>query len=109
MQLTDGAPSPRPIDPAALDLPPAAVSQLLTALQAVRNGDFTVRLPGDWNGVEGKIADTFNDIVAANARMAGELERVGTVVGKQGNTRQRVTFPSAERLLGGDGARRSTR
>ena len=27
--------------------------------------------------------------------MAGELERVGTVVGKQGNTRQRVTFPSA--------------
>ena len=95
MQLTDGAPSPRPMDPPGLDLPPAAVSQLLAALQAVRNGDFTVRLPGDWNGVEGKIADTFNDIVSANARMAGELERVGTVVGKQGNTRQRVTFPSA--------------
>ncbi len=95
MQLTDGAPSPHPLDPHGLDLPPAAVSQLLAALQAVRNGDFTVRLPGDWNGVEGKIADTFNDIVSANARMAGELERVGTVVGKQGNTRQRVTFPSA--------------
>jgi HAMP domain-containing protein/CheY-like chemotaxis protein/signal transduction histidine kinase len=67
-------------------------SELLRALQAVRDGDFSVRLPGDWTGVEGKIADTFNEIVASNARMASELERVGTVVGKQGKTKQRVTF-----------------
>ncbi len=73
-------------------IPQLQVSKLLRALQAVRDGDFTVRLPGDWTGVEGKIADTFNEIVAANARMASQLERVGTVVGKQGNTRQRVTF-----------------
>jgi len=58
----------------------------------VRDGDFSVRLPGDWTGLEGKIADTFNEIVASNARMASELERVGTVVGKQGQTRQRVKF-----------------
>ena len=51
-----------------------------------------MRLPGDWTGLEGKIADTFNEIVASNARMASELERVGTVVGKQGQTRQRVKF-----------------
>ena len=43
---------------------------LLHALQAMRVGDFSVRLPGDQVGVEGKIADTFNDIVAANQRMA---------------------------------------
>jgi HAMP domain-containing protein/signal transduction histidine kinase/DNA-binding response OmpR family regulator len=67
-------------------------SELLRALQAVRDGDFSVRLPGDWTGLEGKIADTFNEIVASNARMASELERVGTVVGKQGQTRQRVKF-----------------
>ena len=60
------------------------LSELLSALQAVRDGDFSVRLPGDWTGIEGKIADTFNEIVASNARMASELERVGTVVGKQG-------------------------
>ena len=48
--------------------------------------------PGDWTGLEGKIADTFNGIVAANARMASELERVGTVVGRHGKTRQRVKF-----------------
>src|SRR5581483_11887090 len=63
---------------------------LLRALQAVRDGDFSVRLPGDWTGLSGKIADTFNDIVAANAHMADELERVGQVVGKQGKTRHRV-------------------
>src|SRR3954451_7015207 len=76
-------------------LPPSQLSELLRALQAVRDGDFSVRLPGDWIGLEGKIADTFNGIVAANARIAGELERVGTVVGKQGKTRQRVKFGSA--------------
>src|SRR5262245_66293409 len=74
------------------------LSELLTALQAVRDGDFSVRLPGDWTGLEGKIADTFNEIVAANARIADELERVGTVVGKRGKTRQRVR--SEERRVG---------
>src|SRR5215510_5726829 len=68
------------------------LSELLRALQAVRDGDFSVRLPGDWTGLEGKIADTFNEIVSSNARMASELERVGTVVGQQSQTRQRVKF-----------------
>jgi HAMP domain-containing protein/CheY-like chemotaxis protein/signal transduction histidine kinase len=66
--------------------------RLLHALQAARDGDFSVRLPGDWTGIEGKIADEFNQIIASNQRMAAELERVGTVVGKQGQTRQRVKF-----------------
>ena len=66
--------------------------ELLYALQAVRGGDFSVRLPGDRDGIEGKIADTFNEIVAANSRMAAELKRVGSAVGKRGQTRQRVRF-----------------
>ena len=72
--------------------PPSHLSQLLTVLQAVQDGDFSVRLPGDWTGLEGKIADTVNGIISSNDRMADELERVGTVVGKQGKTRQRVKF-----------------
>ncbi len=71
---------------------PGASAALLRALQAMRNGDFSVRLPGDWTGFDGKIADTFNEIAATNARMASELDRVGTVVGRQGKTRQRVKF-----------------
>ena len=56
---------------------------LLHALQAVRFGEFSVRLPGDLTGLSGKIADTFNEIVAANERMAHQLEHVGNVVGRE--------------------------
>jgi HAMP domain-containing protein/CheY-like chemotaxis protein/signal transduction histidine kinase len=72
-------------------------SELLHALLALRDGDFSVRLPRDWTGVAGKIADTFNEIAAVNGKIASELNRVGTVVGKQGKTRQRVKF---DRLTG---------
>jgi HAMP domain-containing protein/CheY-like chemotaxis protein/signal transduction histidine kinase len=66
--------------------------ELLHALQAVRVGDFSVRLPGDQTGLKGKIADAFNEIVAANGRMAEQLEHVGEVVGREGKTRTRVKF-----------------
>jgi HAMP domain-containing protein/CheY-like chemotaxis protein len=72
------------------------LSVILTALQTMRDGDFSVRLPGAWVGVEGKLADTFNDIVAANQQMAQELRRVGQVVGKEGKTRERTKFHAAK-------------
>jgi HAMP domain-containing protein/CheY-like chemotaxis protein/GAF domain-containing protein len=65
---------------------------LLHALQAMNVGDFSVRLPSDEVGLAGKIADTFNQIVAANQRMAEQLETVGQVVGREGKTRKRVRF-----------------
>src|SRR5215212_4977826 len=65
---------------------------LLHALQGVRYGDFSVRMAGDKVGIAGKIADTFNEIVAANQRMATQLHRVGQVVGREGKTRHRVRF-----------------
>jgi HAMP domain-containing protein/CheY-like chemotaxis protein/signal transduction histidine kinase len=71
---------------------PDPSQELLQALQAMRSGDFSVRMTGDHLGIDGKIADTFNEIVAANQRMAQQLERVGQVVGREGKTRQRVKF-----------------
>jgi methyl-accepting chemotaxis protein len=65
---------------------------LLHALQAMRIGDFSVRMAGDQEGLAGKIADTFNEIAAANQRIAQQLERVGEEVGREGKTRQRVKF-----------------
>src|ERR1700760_1986006 len=65
---------------------------ILASLQTMRDGDFSVRLPVAWVGLEGKIADTFNDIVAANEQMASELNRVGQAVGKEGKTRERTHF-----------------
>src|SRR4051812_25023802 len=52
---------------------------LLDALQAMRMGDFSVRMPSNQIGLAGKVADAFNDIVAINQRMAQELEVVGKV------------------------------
>jgi hypothetical protein len=76
------------------------IPAILYGLQAMSNGDFSVRLPGDWIGIEGKIADTFNDIVAANQRMAEELKRVGHVVGKEGKTRERAKFDQSRGAWG---------
>ena len=72
--------------------PASELHDLLHALQAMRVGDFSVRMAGNQVGLLGKIADTFNEIVASNERMAQQLERVGHVVGREGKTRQRVKF-----------------
>src|SRR5246500_1251605 len=76
------APEPTPVDLAAI----------LAGLQTMRDGDFSVRLPGSWTGLGGKIADTFNEIVAANQPMAQELKRGGQGGGKEGRTRERTRF-----------------
>jgi HAMP domain-containing protein/CheY-like chemotaxis protein/signal transduction histidine kinase len=76
--------------------PDLDLKQLLDVLRAMQAGDFSVRLPGSEVGVAGKICDAFNVIVAANQRIAQQLEHVGEVVGRQGKTRTRVRFGLSE-------------
>jgi methyl-accepting chemotaxis protein len=66
--------------------------QLLAALMAFKRGDFSTRLPDDWTGVPGKIADTFNAVIETNQRMTRELERIVHVVGKEGRIGQRASL-----------------
>src|SRR5437868_6079005 len=66
--------------------------ELLRALMAFKRGDFSVRLPDDWTGVAGKIADTFNEVIAMNQRMTMELDRIGRAVGKKGRITQRASL-----------------
>ncbi|MGE5566939.1 MAG: hypothetical protein ACM3YN_12410, partial [Parcubacteria group bacterium] len=68
---------------------------LLAALRAFRRGDFSVRLPRDLSGVDGEIAEAFNDVVELNDRMTREFERLGEVVGKQGKINHRARLPAA--------------
>jgi HAMP domain-containing protein/CheY-like chemotaxis protein/signal transduction histidine kinase len=82
----------RPEDGASDLTSPKELQELLQSLRAMRAGDFSVRMGVEHEGVLGKIADTFNDIVASNERMAQQLERVGEVVGREGKTRHRVKF-----------------
>jgi signal transduction histidine kinase/CheY-like chemotaxis protein/HAMP domain-containing protein len=71
---------------------------LLSVLAEVRNGHFGVRMPLDWTGVAGKIADWFNDVIAANQTLTVELARVSRVVGKEGRLSQRVVLPGSDRV-----------
>ena len=68
---------------------------MLQALKAVKKGDFSVRLPVDWTGVVGKIADELNSIIEMNAILAEELKRVSHVVGKKGKLSDRAAIPEA--------------
>src|SRR6266851_3930303 len=69
--------------------------QLLSAMLVFRDGQFGVRLPSDLLGVNGKIADAFNDIVAVSERRAHETARVSRSVGKEGQLKQRMSVPGA--------------
>src|SRR5215212_4938381 len=68
------------------------MTALLGALNALRHGKPGMRLPLDWTGVAGKVADAFNDVVEQNERMAEELARLSRVVGKEGRLSQRLSL-----------------
>src|SRR5690242_273196 len=63
---------------------------LLSAMQSLRNGDFSVRMDSGSLGAMGRIADCFNDIASSNERMFQELQLVGQAVGRDGLIRRRV-------------------
>jgi len=65
---------------------------LLHVLQAMRGGDFSVRMGGDYHGLSGKIAEALDGIAAANQRIAHQIKRVGEEIGREGKTRQRMKF-----------------
>ncbi|MGZ5781120.1 MAG: hypothetical protein ACXWIN_09215, partial [Burkholderiaceae bacterium] len=75
---------------------------LLQALNDVRNGDFSVRLPLNWSGMDGKIADAFNDYVARDEKLAKAVEQVSIIVGTEGKLGQRMVF---EQMDGGWGVK----
>ncbi|HEV2800911.1 MAG TPA: HAMP domain-containing protein [Pyrinomonadaceae bacterium] len=68
---------------------------LLKTLMAFKKGDFSQRLPTEWTGEAGKIADTLNDIMEMNEQTVRELERVSRVVGRDGKITQRASLPAA--------------
>jgi signal transduction histidine kinase/HAMP domain-containing protein len=69
--------------------PADEITIILGALNALKRGDASVRLPMDWPGALGRVADVFNDVVDRNERMAQELERLSRMVGKEGKLAKR--------------------
>ena len=72
------------------ELVPAVSVQLLDGLLALKKGNFSVRMPSHLVGIDGKIADCFNEVSELNQRMADELKRMRSVVGKEGKLSQRA-------------------
>ena len=95
-------PGPGELDPFA--------HALLSAMLSFKQGDFSVRLPSDFTGVNGKIADAFNDIAAAQRDAARARRRAVThAVGKEGKLKQRMYVAGRRRAAGPTKSRRSTR
>jgi signal transduction histidine kinase/HAMP domain-containing protein/ActR/RegA family two-component response regulator len=67
----------------------------LSVLARVKEGDFTARMPLDWTGAVGKIADSLNEVIVTNQVLEAELARVSHVVGQQGKLSQRVELRGA--------------
>src|SRR6202043_3082485 len=65
-------------------------TELLNALVAFKNGDFSVRLPADRTGVGGKVYDALNQIFEHNEQMTEEFARISNAVGKEGRITQRA-------------------
>jgi len=50
----------------------AELRVLISALAALKQGDSSVRLPLDWTGLPGRLAETFNEVVDLNCHVADE-------------------------------------
>jgi HAMP domain-containing protein/CheY-like chemotaxis protein/signal transduction histidine kinase len=66
---------------------------LLATLMALKKGDFSARMPSDWTGVPGKIADVLNEIIETKEKMVSAVTDVSRVVGREGRLTQRASVP----------------
>src|SRR5574341_507705 len=69
--------------------------ELLKALRSLKRGDFSIRIPLNLTGIDGEIAQTFNDVVELEEAKAAEIARIADQVGKEGLIGSRVSVPSA--------------
>ncbi|RZI42657.1 response regulator [Herbaspirillum sp. HC18] len=72
----------------------ADIKLLLATLKALKKGDFSARMPDDWTGLAGKVADTLNGIMESNEHLTQEISEVSRVVGREGHLRKRASTPN---------------
>src|SRR3984957_1620933 len=69
---------------------------ILQGLIALRRGQVGTRLPVEWTGLAGKVADAYNDVMEMNERMAEGLGRLSRSVGKEGRISHRLMLVDTE-------------
>jgi HAMP domain-containing protein len=83
------------VNRSAQDGSEARSRQMLAAMFAFRDGDFSVRLPSDWDGVAAQIAGAFNQVISHEDQLSREVERLSLAVGREGRLKQRMSLPGA--------------
>ncbi|MGJ7512538.1 hypothetical protein [Variovorax sp. GT1P44] len=78
-----------------LEAAEARSRQILASIKAFSKGDFRARLPGDWPGTDGHIAESFNHTIAQAEHFTQEFARLSVTVGKEGRLSQRIAAPGA--------------
>ena len=78
----------------ATQLGETQVARLVSALEAARDGDFSVRLRAD--GAMAEVAAAFNALNERNQYFTRELVRVSKVVGREGRINERAAVASAQ-------------
>ncbi len=68
---------------------------LIQALDALRQGDFGVRLPANLPGREGRIAGLLNAVIEKQSRLAQEIGGLARIVGHEGQLAHRASLPDA--------------
>ena len=64
--------------------------EILAALRAFKRGDFEIKLREDLAGVDGQIAETFNELVDMVRTIKEEAADVSTAVGREGQAAKRM-------------------
>lgn len=62
---------------------------LLKVLEAYRGGDLTARLPDDWRGLDGQVAEALNQVLDRANDTRSELERLASLDGDEGSAADR--------------------
>src|SRR3954451_7287827 len=69
-----------------------ALEEILAALTAARDGDFSPRLRTRRRDLIGELQVRTNELLDVNARMARELSRVSRVIGREGRMMERASL-----------------
>ena len=72
------------------------LEELLSALEALRDGDFSVRLNSRRRGLMGEIASVVNTVLDNSNRMTKEFARVRRVIGREGKMTERFKIPETK-------------
>ncbi|MCP3820673.1 HAMP domain-containing protein [Streptomyces sp. A3M-1-3] len=84
MQESERTTGAGPARPTTTELSEEGLRRLLAGLTAVRDGDFSTRLPDDADGLLGEIASIYNGMVDQLSLVTAEVTRVAREVGGQG-------------------------